>query len=116
MNWLFQLHTTLPVAQAVGVLAIVAAVGMALGPASVRGIRLGSALLFAGIIIGSSSKTIDHETLEFVKEFGLILFVFTIGLQLGPGFTGALRRGGVRVNVIAAAIVLTGSALAMSLA
>jgi putative transport protein len=110
--WLFQLHATQPVAQAIGVLALVCAAGKALGNVKIRGIGLGSAgVLFAGIITGYFSKPVDHATLAFVKEFGLLLFVFTIGLQLGPGFFSALRRDGLRLNTVALFIVLAGSAL-----
>ncbi len=116
MNWLFQLHTTQPVAHAIGVLAFVCLAGMALGSVKVRGIGLGTAgVLFAGIITGHFGKPVDHGTLDFVKEFGLILFVFTIGLQLGPGFFAALKKDGLRFNLLAAGIVLIGSALAVGI-
>src|SRR5215470_4091142 len=86
---------------------------MALGSLKVRGIGLGTAgVLFAGIIVGHFGNPVDHQTLDFVKELGLILFVFTIGLQLGPGFLAALRDQGVKLNVLAAAIVLFGATLA----
>jgi putative transport protein len=111
MNWLFELHQTQPVAHAIGVLAFVCVLGMALGSLKFRGIGLGtSGVLFAGIILGHFGNPVDHHTLEFVKEFGLILFVFTIGLQLGPGFFAALRQKGVKMNVLAAAIVILGAA------
>ena len=111
MNWLFELHKTQPVAHAVGVLAFVCVVGMALGSVKVKGIGLGTAgVLFAGILVGHFGKAVDHHTLDFVKEFGLILFVFTIGLQLGPGFFAALQQQGVKLNMLAAAIVLLGAA------
>jgi putative transport protein len=111
MNWLFELHKTQPVAHAIGVLAFVCVVGMALGSVKVKGIGLGTAgVLFAGILVGHFGKAVDHHTLDFVKEFGLILFVFTIGLQLGPGFLAALQQQGVKLNMLAAAIVLLGAA------
>src|SRR4030095_2801423 len=107
MNWLFELHKTQPIAHAVGVLAFVCVVGMALGSLKFRGIGLGTAgVLFAGILVGHFGEAVDHPTLDFVKEFGLILFVFTIGLQLGPGFFAALRQQGMKLNALAAAIVL----------
>lgn len=110
MNWLFNLHQTQPVAHAVGVLSFVCVVGMALGSLKFRGIGLGTAgVLFAGILVGHFGKAIDHHTLDFVKEFGLILFVFTIGLQLGPGFFAALREQGVKLNLLAAGIVISGA-------
>jgi putative transport protein len=113
MRWLFELHQTYPVAQAVGILALVCVAGMLLGSCKVRGVGLGSAgVLFAGIIAGHFGKPVDKATLEFVKEFGLILFVFTIGLQLGPGFLAALRRQGMKLNALAVAIVAVGAASA----
>jgi putative transport protein len=82
----------------------------ALGSVKFRGIGLGTAgVLFAGILIGHFGETVDHHTLDFVKEFGLILFVFTIGLQLGPGFFAALRPQGGRMNALAAVIVILGA-------
>ncbi|EDY17975.1 YidE/YbjL duplication [Chthoniobacter flavus Ellin428] len=111
MNWLSDLHQTQPIAYAIGVLASVCVLGMALGSLKFRGIGLGtSGVLFAGILVGHFGEDVDHHTLDFVKEFGLILFVFTIGLQLGPGFFAALREQGVKMNVLAAAIVILGAA------
>jgi putative transport protein len=110
MNWLFELHKTQPIAHAVGALAFVCVLGMALGSLKFRGIGLGTAgVLFAGILVGHFGHAVDHHTLDFVKEFGLILFVFTIGLQLGPGFFAALRQQGMKLNALAAATVLLGA-------
>jgi putative transport protein len=116
MNWLFQMHTAQPVAHAIGVLALVCVAGMAVGSLKVRGVGLGTAgVLFAGILTGYFGKPVDHATLEFVKEFGLILFVFTIGLQLGPGFLAALRQQGLALNALAATVVLLGALTAPTL-
>jgi uncharacterized transporter YbjL len=116
MNWLFQRHQTQPVADAIGALAFVCLAGMALGSLKIRGLGLGPAgVLFAGILTGHFGKPVDHATLDFVKEFGLILFVFTISLPLGPGFFAALRREGLRLNVVVASVVLTGAGLAVAL-
>jgi putative transport protein len=110
MNWLFQLQSTQPVAHAVGVLALVCMAGMALGSLKIRGVGLGTAgVLFAGIITGHFGKPVNKGTLDFMKEFGLILFVFAIGLQLGPGFFAALRQQGMMLNGLAAAIVILGA-------
>jgi len=110
MQWLFKLHDTQPVAHAIGVLAFVCVLGMALGSLKYKGIGLGTAgVLFAGILAGHLGESVDHHTLEFVKEFGLILFVFTIGLQLGPGFFAALRQQGVKLNLLAATVVILGA-------
>src|ERR1700751_16917 len=116
MNWLLQIHSTQPVAHAIGVLALVCVAGMAVGSLKVRGVGLGTAgVLFAGILTGYFGKPVDHATLEFVKEFGLILFVFTIGLQLGPGFLAALRQQGLALNALAATIVALGALTAPTL-
>jgi len=116
MNWLFQMHAAQPVAHAIGVLALVCVAGMAVGSLKVRGVGLGTAgVLFAGILTGYFGKPVDHATLEFVKEFGLILFVFTIGLQLGPGFLAALRQQGVALNALAATVVALGALTAPAL-
>jgi putative transport protein len=116
MNWLFQMHTAQPVAHAIGVLALVCVAGMAVGSFKVRGVGLGTAgVLFAGILAGYFGKPVDHATLEFVKEFGLILFVFTIGLQLGPGFLAALRQQGLALNALAATVVVLGALTAPGL-
>jgi putative transport protein len=110
MNWLLELHETQPIAHTIGLISAVCLVGMALGSIKFRGIGMGTTgVLFAGILFGHFGESVDHETLDFIKEFGLILFVFTIGLQLGPGFFAALRQQGVKLNVLAAVIVLLGA-------
>src|SRR4029450_11391449 len=90
-----------PVAHAIFLLAAVAVAGLALGAIKYRGVGLGTAgVIFAGTGIGRFGQRVDHATLDFVKEFGLVLFVFTIGMQLGPGFLAALREQGLRLNLI----------------
>jgi putative transport protein len=116
MNWLLQMHTAQPVAHAIGILSLVCVAGMAVGSLKLRGVGLGTAgVLFAGILTGYFGKPVDHATLEFVKEFGLILFVFTIGLQLGPGFLATLRQQGLALNALAATIVILGAVTAPAL-
>jgi putative transport protein len=116
MNWLSQLTSSSPVAHAIAMLSLVCVAGMSLGSLRVRGVGLGTAgVLFAGIVAGHFIRPVDSHALDFVKEFGLVLFVFTIGLQLGPGFFASFRRHGVRLSPIAAAVVLSGTALAVAL-
>ena len=79
-----------------------------------RGVGLGvTGVLFVGIILGHFGIHIEHGILEFVREFGLILFVFTIGLQLGPGFFASLRRQGLKLNVLALSVVLLGAVVTL---
>lgn len=116
MNWILQLHVSNPTAQAIAIIAGVCVLGMSLGAIRYRGIKLGtSGVLFAGLFAGHFYEPIDHHTLEFIKEFGLILFVFCLGLQLGPGFFDSLRRSGLRLNLLALAIVVLGAGLATGL-
>jgi putative transport protein len=113
MNWLLELHETQPIPHAIAVMALVCVAGMALGSIKVHGVKLGTAgVLFAGILVGHFVEAVDGHIIAFVKEFGLVLFVFTIGLQLGPGFFAALRQQGMRLNLLAAAVVLIGALLA----
>ena len=117
MPWTEHLRASDPVVHAVLTLALVSVAGLALGSLRWRGVGLGTAgVLFAGILLGHLGWTPAPEILGFVRDFGLILFVFTIGLQLGPGFFAALRTEGMRLNALAAAIVVLGSALAAAAA
>ena len=110
MNWLTELPATQPTAWAVLVLMIVAVAGFMLAQIKIKGIGLGvTGVLFAGIIAGHFGLHIDEEILEFVRDFGLVLFVFTIGLQLGPGFFAAFRKQGLVLNFLSLAIVLLGA-------
>lgn len=117
MKWIADMSTAQPVAWAVLVLMLVAVVGLGLSAIKIKGVGLGIAgVLFAGIFAGHLGMHIEKEILEFVREFGLILFVFTIGLQLGPGFFASLRQQGLKLNLFAASIVLLGGAIALAVA
>lgn len=97
------------VAQAVLVISLITALGLALGNVKVLGFSLGIAgVLFIGLFFGHFKIAINEHILEFAREFGLILFVYTIGLQVGPGFFSSLRKEGLPLNIMAAAIVLLG--------
>ncbi|MDF3058811.1 MAG: permease [Rariglobus sp.] len=109
MDWLNHLFTTESVARTVILLGVAGALGAALGKIKVYGISLGVAgVLFAGLLLGHFKLSFDHHVLEFVREFGLILFVYTLGLQIGPGFFASLRSRGLTLNLFAAAIVFLG--------
>ncbi len=101
-------------AGAVLVFSLVAALGLALGSLKVRGIGLGIAgVLFVGIAFGHFGVHVEERTREFVRELGLVFFVYSIGLQVGPGFLASLRRHGLRLNLLAASVVLLGVATAV---
>ncbi|RPI20093.1 MAG: putative transporter [Acidobacteria bacterium] len=116
MDWLVELIRAGSVAQALLVLSLVAVSGLALGNLRVRGVGLGVAgVLFSGLVFGHFGVGIDSEIIEFAREFGLILFVYTIGMQVGPGFLASLRRQGLTLNAMAAAVVLLGGLLTAGL-
>jgi putative transport protein len=91
------------------VFALVAAAGLTLSRVKIGQVSIGIVgVLFAGLVLARLGLQVEHHVLEFIREFGLILFVFSIGLQLGPGFFASLRRTGLKLNVLAAANVLLG--------
>jgi putative transport protein len=114
--WLSSLSATHPVAHAVMVLALVAVTGLALGSVRVAGIGLGVAgILFTGLAFGHFGFEIDHTILEFTREFGLVLFVYTVGMQVGPGFFTSLRKQGFTLNMLAFLTVVLGAVVALGL-
>ncbi len=102
MDWIINLFTTTDSVAHIALLyAIVISVGVLLGKVKVGGISLGvTFVLFAGIVAGHVGFTAPKPILTFVQDFGLILFVFCIGLQVGPGFFESFKRGGVTLNVL----------------
>lgn len=95
-------------------LCAIAVLGLAIGQLKIRGVGLGlGGVLFGGIAVGHYAPALhldpDLHVLEFLREFGLILFVYTIGIQVGPGFFAALRSSGLRLNALAASVVLLGA-------
>ena len=109
MEWLHSLFFGQGIAHTVLVLAVVIVLGVALSRIKVAGISIGTTwILFVGIAVSHFGMTIDADTLHFIKEFGLILFVFSIGLQVGPGFFSSLKQGGLRMVACAATVVALG--------
>ena len=108
MDWLINLFTTTDSIAHIALLyAIVISVGVLLGKVKVGGISLGvTFVLFAGILAGHIGFTAPINILGFIQDFGLILFVFCIGLQVGPGFFESFRKGGVTLNLLTTAIIL----------
>ena len=109
MSWLGDLFFGQGVAHSVLMFAIVIALGIVLGKVKVWGISLGITwILFVGIICSHFGMQVDGHILHFVQEFGLILFVYSVGLQVGPGFFSSFRKGGMTLNMLATGIVLLG--------
>ena len=113
MEWLHTLFFGNGIAHAVLTFALVITIGILLGKVKIGGVSLGITwILFVGIVLSHFGMTVDGEVRHFVQEFGLILFVFSIGLQVGPGFFASFKHGGMTLVMCAVAIVLLGVATA----
>ena len=113
MNWFVELFTQHTFIQAVMILSLICATGIALGNVKVFGVSLGvTFVFFAGIIAGHFGITVNPEMLALAQNFGLILYIYSLGLQVGPGFFSSFKQGGIRQNLFAFALIITGSLLA----
>lgn len=102
--------------QAVIIIAVIIAVGLGLGKIRVKGISLGVTwVFFAGIFAGHVGLSINHDMLLFAQNFGLVLFVYELGLQVGPGFFSSFKKGGVKLNLLGLGVVVIGTAMAIAM-
>lgn len=109
MDWLLSLLYDDGIAHTILIFAFVIFAGLILGKIKFFGISLGATfVLFVGIAVSHFGFEVNHATADFIKEFGLILFIFSIGLQVGPGFFSSFKEGGIKLNMYAASIVLLG--------
>ena len=116
MTWFTDIFTAHSALQAVVVLSLIATVGIGLGKIRFLGISLGSAFIFfVGIVAGHLGLSIDRQMLNFAESFGLVLFVYALGLQVGPVFFSSLRTGGLRLITPALGVVVLGTLLAVVL-
>ena len=116
MNWFNDLITGTSIAHSVLVLSGVTALGVLLSRIKICGVSLGVTwILFVGIVAGHFGLTVEHNVLHFIKEFGLILFVYSVGLQVGPGFFSSFKKGGLTLNAVAVMIVLMSVLLAYTI-
>jgi putative transport protein len=110
MEWLNSLLWNEGIAHTILLYSLVIALGVLCGKIKFSGISLGPTfVLFAGLLIGHLGFTVNHDVAEFIRDFGLILFIYSIGLQVGPGFFSSFKKGGVQLNLIAAGIVFSGA-------
>lgn len=114
MNWLSETILQPSAIQAVIVICLICALGLALGKIRIRGVSLGVTwVFFIGILVGALGLTTDAQMLSYAESFGLIIFVYALGLQVGPGFFGAFRRGGTKLNLLAVGVVIIGTIMAL---
>jgi AspT/YidE/YbjL antiporter-like protein len=116
MNWFIEIFTEQTFIQATLVLALICAVGLALGQIKIKGISLGvTFVFFAGIIAGHFGLKINQDMLTMLQNFGLILFIYALGVQVGPGFFSSFKEGGVKLNMLGIFLMISGSAMAVIL-
>lgn len=116
MNWFIDLMTGSSVAHAILVYSFVIAIGVILGKVKFFGISLGATfVLFVGIAAGHFGWAVDPSILKFIQEFGLILFIFSIGLQVGPSFFSSFKEGGLVLNGLAILIIALNIVVALSI-
>ncbi|RHJ95213.1 putative transporter [Parabacteroides bouchesdurhonensis] len=116
MNWLIEDFLAPTMIQAIIIITLVAAVGLYLGRQKIFGISLGiTFVFFAGIMAGHLGIVVNKDMLTFAQNFGLILFVYTLGLQVGPGFFSSLKKGGIELNMMGLAVIFLGLLLTLIL-
>ena len=116
MSWINDLLWGEGIGHSILLLSFVIAAGIQLGKIKIFGVSLGITLvLFVGIILGHFGFTINHNVIHFFKEFGLILFVYSVGMQVGPGFFSSFKQGGITLNMLACGIVFLGVVTAVIL-
>ena len=116
MSWFTDIFTEHTFLQAVLMLSIISAAGLTLGRIKILGISLGVAFVFfAGIFAGHFGLTIDKNMLLVMQNFGLILYIYALGVQVGPGFFSSFKKGGFRLNILALLLLLAGTAMMVAM-
>lgn len=116
MDWFIKIFTEQTFVQATLVLALICAAGLALGQIKIKGISLGvTFVFFAGILAGHLGLKINQDMLTMLQNFGLILFIYALGVQVGPGFFSSFKEGGVKLNLLGIFLMVTGTAMAVIL-
>lgn len=116
MEWIESLFTIHSAVQTLVVLSLIISIGMVLGKLRVRGISLGVAFVFfIGIVAGSMHFTADEQMISFAETFGLSLFVYALGLHVGPNFIGMMRHDGAPLNLWGLGVIVLGTVMALSL-
>ena len=114
MNWFIEIFTEQTFVQAILVIALICSVGLALGQIKVGGISLGvTFVFFAGIIAGHFGIRLNPDMLAMLQNFGLILFIYALGVQVGPGFFSSFKQGGIKLNLLAVILLVAGTAIAL---
>ena len=114
MEWFTDIFTQQTFIQGVVVISLICAVGLALGNIKIFGVSLGvTFVFFAGIIAGHLGLAINPDMLSIMQNFGLVLFIYALGVQVGPGFFSAFKKGGVKLNLLALSVLIVGTFMAI---
>ena len=114
MNWLIDIFTEQTFIQAILIISLICAAGLGLGNIKICGVSLGvTFVFFAGIIAGHFGLAVNPDMLMTIQNFGLIPFIYALGVQVGPGFFSSFKQGGIKMNLLALILLLAGSLLAM---
>lgn len=114
MNWFIDIFTEQTFIQAILIISLICAAGLGLGNIKICGVSLGvTFVFFAGIIAGHFGLAVNPDMLMTIQNFGLILFIYALGVQVGPGFFSSFKQGGIKMNLLALILLLAGSLLAM---
>lgn len=115
MTWFTDLFTEHTFIQAVMMLSLICATGLALGKIKIFGVSLGvTFVFFAGIVAGHFGMTIDPQMLALAQNFGLILYIYSLGVQVGPGFFSSFKHGGIKLNLLSLLLLLIGTFMAIA--
>ena len=110
MNWIIDIFKEQTFIQAVLVICLICATGLALGKIKIFGVSLGATFVFfAGIIAGHLGLSVNNDMLIVLQNFGLILFIYALGVQVGPGFFSSFKKGGFKLNMLGVILMLTGT-------
>lgn len=116
MEWLSEIFIEQSHIQAILILSIICATGLALGKLKIGGVSLGiSFVFFAGILAGHFGLKINFDMLLLAQNFGLIIFIYSLGIQVGPGFFSSFKKGGIKLNALSLALAIAGTALTVGL-
>ena len=116
MNWITDIFTGNTFTQAALVLSLICACGLAMGKIKIFVVSLGvTFVFFAGIFAGHFGLSMDPQMLLFAQNFGLVIFIYSLGVQVGPGFFASFKKGGVKLNMLSLSVIVLGSAIAMGI-
>ena len=116
MDWFINLFTEQTFIQAILLLSLICSVGLALGNMRIGGVSLGATFVFfAGIMAGHFGLTVNADMLSVLQNFGLILFIYSLGVQVGPGFFSSFKKGGVKLNMLAVSVLIFGTIMMLGI-